>query len=82
MHPSQELLGVKSNKLSGKKIVLGITGSIAAIESIKLTHELIRHGASVYPVLTSAACRIIDPEALMFASGNQPVPGTHRYHRE
>jgi len=32
MHPADEIRGVKSNKLSNKRIVLGITGSIAAVE--------------------------------------------------
>ena len=73
MHPAKELLEEHSNRLSGKKILLGITGSIAAVECVKLVHELIRHGADVFPVLTHAACRIIDPEALRFASGNAPI---------
>jgi len=30
MHPSQRIYCTKSQKLKGKKIVLGITGSIAA----------------------------------------------------
>lgn len=73
MHPANELLETKSKRLSGKKIVLGVTGSIAAVETVKLTHELVRHGATVYPVLTKAACEIISPEALKFASGNVPI---------
>jgi phosphopantothenoylcysteine decarboxylase/phosphopantothenate--cysteine ligase len=72
-HPASDLIGLKSNRLSGKKIVLGITGSIAAVETVKLTHELIRHGATVYPVLTEAASKIISPEALKYASGNKPI---------
>jgi phosphopantothenoylcysteine decarboxylase/phosphopantothenate--cysteine ligase len=73
MHPAKELIGLKSNKLQGKKIVLGITGSIAAVETIKLIHDLIRHGADVYPVLTKAASKIIDPEAVRYASSNKPI---------
>ena len=38
MHPATELLGTKSSMLSGKKIVLGVTGSIAAVECVKLSH--------------------------------------------
>lgn len=73
MHPASELLETKSKKLSGKTIVVGVTGSIAAVESVKLIHELIRHGANVIPVLTEAACDIINPEALKCASGNIPI---------
>ncbi len=38
MHPSEEILGEKSWKLKGKKIVMGITGSIAAVECLSLIH--------------------------------------------
>ena len=73
MHPADEIRGIKSKKLSKKKIVLGVTGSIAAIESIKLSRELIRHGADVYPVMTKAATRIIHPDSLEFASSHKPI---------
>jgi phosphopantothenoylcysteine decarboxylase/phosphopantothenate--cysteine ligase len=73
MHPAEELRGKKSSKLFHKRIVLGVTGSIAAVESIKLARELIRHGATVYPVMTPAATRIIHPDALEFATSHPPV---------
>ena len=73
MHPADELRGIKSNKLSKKRIVLGVTGSIAAVETIKLSRELIRHGAEVVPVMTHAATTIIHPDALEFATGNKPI---------
>jgi phosphopantothenoylcysteine decarboxylase / phosphopantothenate---cysteine ligase len=73
MHPAEELRGKKDSKLSSKRIVLGITGSIAAVECIKLARELIRHGATVYPVMTPAATRIIHPDALEFATSHKPV---------
>ena len=73
MHPANELRGKKSKKLLKKRIVLGVTGSIAAVESVKLARELIRHGADVYPVMTPAAIRIIHPDALEFATSHSPV---------
>lgn len=73
MHPSDEIRGVKSNKLSGKRIVLGVTGSIAAVECVGLSRELIRHGAEVFPVMTRSATRIIHPDSLEFATGNKPI---------
>jgi phosphopantothenoylcysteine decarboxylase/phosphopantothenate--cysteine ligase len=73
MHPADELRGIKSNKLSKKRIVLGVTGSIAAVETVKLSRELIRHGAEVFPVMTHAATTIIHPDALEFATGNKPI---------
>jgi phosphopantothenoylcysteine decarboxylase/phosphopantothenate--cysteine ligase len=72
-HPSSEIRGTKSTRLAGKRIVIGVTGSIAAVETIKLIRELIRHGAEVYPVMTVAATKLIHPWSLQFASGNEPV---------
>ena len=73
MHPSEELRGTKSGKLRAKKVVLGVTGSIAAVECMKLIRELVRHGADVIPVMTPAAQKIIHPDALEFASGRKPI---------
>jgi phosphopantothenoylcysteine decarboxylase/phosphopantothenate--cysteine ligase len=73
MHPSDDIRESKSNRLSGKKIVLGVTGSIAAVETIKLARELIRHGAEIIPVMTPSATKIIHPDILWFATGNKPI---------
>jgi phosphopantothenoylcysteine decarboxylase/phosphopantothenate--cysteine ligase len=70
MHPADHLRGKKSDKLKGRKIVLGVTGSIAAVECVKLCHELIRNGADVHAVMSEDAERIIHPWALEFATGN------------
>jgi phosphopantothenoylcysteine decarboxylase/phosphopantothenate--cysteine ligase len=73
MHPSDEIRGIKSKNLSNKTIILGITGSIAAVETIQLSRELIRHGANVQPVMTKSAMDIIHPYSLEFATGKKPV---------
>jgi phosphopantothenoylcysteine decarboxylase/phosphopantothenate--cysteine ligase len=73
MHPADDIRGSKSNQLSGKKIVLGVTGSIAAVETIKIARELIRHDAEVIPVMSHSATKIIHPDALWFATGNKPI---------
>lgn len=73
MHPADEIRGIKSKNLSKKKIVLGITGSIAAVESIKLSRELIRHGAEIFPVMTKTTTKIIHPDSLEFATSNKPI---------
>jgi len=72
MHPADHLRGTKSDKLSGRKIVLGVTGSIAAVECVKLCRELIRNGAEVHVVMSKDAQAIVHPWALEFASG-RPV---------
>jgi len=73
MHPSNDIRGSKSKRLSEKRIILGVTGSIAAVETIKLAREIIRHDAEVIPVMTLSATKIIHPDALWFATGNKPI---------
>ena len=73
MHPAKEIYVTKSKKLSNKKIILGVTGSIAAVETLKLARELIRHGAEVIPVMTNSATKIIHPDVLWFATGKRPI---------
>ena len=53
--------------LNNIRIVLGVCGSIAAVETIKLAHELRRRGAEVTGIMTPAACGIIHPDALTYA---------------
>ncbi len=50
--------------LKGKKIILGITGSIAAYKSAFLTRLLIKAGAEVQILMTPAATRFISPLTL------------------
>jgi len=59
--------------LAGKEIVIGVTGSIAAVETVKLIHALRRKGATVRPVMSAAAQGIIHPDALTYASGNETI---------
>lgn len=73
MHPAERLRGMKSLKLQGKTVVLGVTGSIAAVETVRLAHELIRHGADVHAVMSRAATAILHPNSLEFATGHPVV---------
>ena len=73
MHPSQAILCQKSEKLKKKTVVLGITGSIAATECVKLARELIRHGANVVPVMSDWGQKIIHPISMEFATGHTPI---------
>jgi hypothetical protein len=47
--------GALAETLAGRTVVLGITGSIAAVRTIELAHELIRRGAVVQAVMTESA---------------------------
>ncbi|AQL41747.1 DNA/pantothenate metabolism flavoprotein [Halorientalis sp. IM1011] len=58
--------------LSGVNVALGVTGSIAAVKTVELAHELRRQGASVRAVMTDSATGIIHPWAVDFAT-DEPV---------
>jgi phosphopantothenoylcysteine decarboxylase / phosphopantothenate---cysteine ligase len=73
MHPSRAIRGRTSQLLSGRRIVMGISGSIAAVEVVRVIRELLRHGADVQAVMSAEATRIITPEAVAFATGHVPV---------
>ena len=73
MHPARRIRGTKSKKLLDRTIVVGITGSIAAVKCVELIRELIRHGADVFPVMTEDALGIVTADAVEFAAGRRPV---------
>ena len=54
--------------LEGKRILLGISGGIAAVESIRLGRELRRHGAKIHVIMTEAATKVITPLAVRWAT--------------
>lgn len=56
--------------LSGKRILLGVTGSIAAYKSAVLTRLLIKSGAEVKVVMTASAHDFITPVTLATLSKN------------
>ncbi|WP_339616711.1 bifunctional phosphopantothenoylcysteine decarboxylase/phosphopantothenate--cysteine ligase CoaBC [uncultured Gilvimarinus sp.] len=56
--------------LQNKRILLGVTGGIAAYKTAELVRELRRRGASVRVVMTMAACEFITPLTLQALSGN------------
>ncbi len=58
------------NRFQGKKIVLGITGSIAAFKVAGWVSTLAKEGADVSVVMTEAACRFVSPLTFAALSGN------------
>jgi phosphopantothenoylcysteine decarboxylase/phosphopantothenate--cysteine ligase len=72
-HPTLRIKGTKSHSLLGYKIVLGVTGSIAAVKTVELARELIRYGAEVYGVMSDAAKEIIHPYTLHYATGHEVI---------
>ncbi len=59
-------------ELSNKRILLGITGGIAAYKSAELVRELQRQGADVQVIMTESACRLVTPVTMQALSG-KPV---------
>jgi phosphopantothenoylcysteine decarboxylase / phosphopantothenate---cysteine ligase len=56
--------------LTGKTIMLGITGGIAAYKSAELVRLLVKAGAQVQVVMTDAATRFVTPLTFQALSGN------------
>ena len=60
------------SELNNKRILLGITGGIAAYKSAELVRELQRQGADVQVIMTESACRFVTPVTMQALSG-KPV---------
>ena len=65
--------GTISDSLSGKMIVVGVTGSIAAVRTVDMIRELIRRGAEIQCVMSPSSCQILHPYALEYASGHPVI---------
>lgn len=63
------------NDLTGKHIVLGLTGGIACYKAAELCRALIKEGATVQVVMTESAAQFITP-VTMQALSNRPVFGS------
>jgi len=57
--------------LKNKKIVLGITGGIAAYKAAELTRALVKEGAQVKIIMTKSAVEFVTPLTLQTLSQNQ-----------
>jgi phosphopantothenoylcysteine decarboxylase/phosphopantothenate--cysteine ligase len=64
--------------LKGKRILLGITGSIAAYKSVELLRELSKRGATVTVCLTKAAREFIAPLTFEVLSGGKVLTDLFR----
>jgi len=59
--------------LEGVNVALGVCGSIAAVKTVELAHELRRRGAAVRAVMTGGAQGIVHPWAVEFATDRDVV---------
>ncbi|HEY7080590.1 MAG TPA: bifunctional phosphopantothenoylcysteine decarboxylase/phosphopantothenate--cysteine ligase CoaBC [Nitrososphaeraceae archaeon] len=73
-HPSKDIIASSGVELLDRKIVLCITGSIAAYKAVDLARLLMRHGAEVYPVMSeTSSSMLINSELMKWATGNEVV---------
>ncbi|MDP6869658.1 MAG: phosphopantothenoylcysteine decarboxylase [Candidatus Poseidoniaceae archaeon] len=59
---------VRGLSLKGKHVLLGVTGGIAAVDTVRLARELRRHGAKITVIMTPSSQEIITPLAVRWAS--------------
>tara|TARA_Y100001958_G_scaffold159449_1_gene161008 strand:+ start:8000 stop:9181 length:1182 start_codon:yes stop_codon:yes gene_type:complete len=64
---------VRGSSLSGRHVLLGVTGGIAAVDTVRLARELRRHGAKVSVIMTTSAQQIITPMAVRWASQGEVI---------
>lgn len=55
--------------MQGKRILLGVTGGVAAYKSADLVRRLVERGAQVQVVMTRAACEFVTPTTFQALSG-------------
>ena len=63
----------KGSSLAGKRILVGITGGIAAVDSVRLLREMRRHGAEMLVIMTESSQKVITPLAIEWASQCQVI---------
>ncbi|MDH5783830.1 MAG: bifunctional phosphopantothenoylcysteine decarboxylase/phosphopantothenate--cysteine ligase CoaBC, partial [Candidatus Bathyarchaeota archaeon] len=72
-HPSKDIMQTRGAELKEKRIVLCITGSVAAVQCPEIARQLMRHGAEVFAVMSPMAQKIIHPYLMEWATGNPVV---------
>jgi len=68
-----DIVGTEGNELSGKRIVLGVTGSASAYRSPDIARMLMRHGADVFVFMSDMAQAVIHQNLMEWATGNAVV---------
>ncbi len=73
VHPSKDIIQTRGTELKEKRVVLCITGSVAAAKCPEIARQLMRHGAEVFVVMSPMAQKIIHPYLMEWATGNSVV---------
>jgi len=72
-HPSEDIVGTKSSALAGRTLILALTGSVGVVKAPDLARALMREGASVVPVMSAAACELLSPNLMEWATAHKPI---------
>ncbi len=67
---------IEMSAIKGKKILLGVTGGIAAYKSCELVRRLIAGGADVQVIMTANAMEFVSPLTFQTLSGNRVASKT------
>ena len=70
-------MNIPTNLLKDKKILLGVTGSIAVYKSLELTRLFIKAGAEVKVVMSEAAKKFVTPLTFETLTSNQVLDDTN-----
>ncbi len=68
---------IPNNLLQNKKILLGVTGSIASYKSLELVRHFVKAGADVRVVMSSAAQKFVTPLSFETLTGNKVLDDTN-----
>lgn len=77
-----DISGSMGPMLIGKRIVLGVTGSIAAYKAVSLLRTLLREGAIVHVVMTQSATKFVTPLTFEVLSGHSVSTDLFEAHQE
>lgn len=72
-HTSLDIVGSYGSELSGKRIVLCVSGSVAVYKAIELARLLMRYGSEVICVVSNAATKLVKPDYFKWATGNDVI---------
>jgi len=61
----------KISILHTKRLLLGLTGGVAAYKAAEIARLLIQENVYVQPVMTESACRFVGPATLQALTGNK-----------
>jgi phosphopantothenoylcysteine decarboxylase / phosphopantothenate---cysteine ligase len=73
-HPTRDIYCTEGNDLINTRVVLCITGSVAAYKAIDVARSLVKHGAEVFAVMNQGTSEIfLSKEMMKWATGNDVV---------